>query len=161
MNEIINLSLVLDCDTKKAFAMFTGKKEVSSWLAIDANIELRMGGKYELFWDPKDRVNNSTIGCRINGLEIGKMLAFEWKGPIEYKNLMNNVDPLTQVIVFFVPFGETAEKGKEQTEIHLVHTGWRSTDKWEECRRWFIKAWESAFKKLKMECQADHSGERW
>ena len=157
MNQIIHLKLILDCEVKKAFSMFTGKQEVKSWLAVDANIELRLGGKYELFWDLKDRMNNSTVGCRINGLEIDKLLAFEWKGPLEYKDLMNSVDPLTQVTVFFNPIWMDGSSEKNQTEIHLVHSGWRSTEKWEECRHWFIKAWESAFKKLKTECMADHT----
>ena len=161
MNEIIQIKTILDCDVKKAFSMFSGKQEISSWLAVDANIELRLGGKYELFWDVKDRVNNSTIGCRINGLEIGKMIAFEWKGPVEYKHLMNSVDPLTQVIVFFTAVDNGESGDSPQTEIHLLHTGWRSTEKWEECRRWFIKAWESAFKKLKSECQSEHTKNSW
>ncbi|MBW6516305.1 MAG: SRPBCC domain-containing protein [Candidatus Cloacimonetes bacterium] len=161
MNEIIHIKTLLDCDVNKAFTMFSGKREVSSWLAVDANIELRIGGKYELFWDVKDRMNNSTVGCRINGLELGKFIAFEWKGPIEYKTLMNNVDPLTQVIVFFSAIENPVVSDKPQTEIHLIHTGWRNTEKWEDCRRWFFKAWESAFKKLKTECLAEHSKNSW
>lgn len=161
MNKIIHIKTILDCDVKKAFTMFTGKKEISSWLAVDANVELKFGGKYELFWDLNDRMNNSTVGCRINGLEMGKMLAFEWKGTSEYKKLMNVVDPLTQVVVFFEELPETSERENRQTEINLIHTGWRNTVKWEECRLWFDKAWESAFKKLKVECYDSHTREIW
>ena len=161
MNEIIHLKEILDCDTQKAFSMFTGKREICSWLAVDANIELRLGGKYELFWDLKERVHNSTIGCRINGLEIGKYISFEWKGPPEFGSLMNNVDPLTQVTIFFIPVTKNDVPGNKQTEVHLVHTGWRKTEKWEESRKWFIKAWESAFKKLKTECRENHEKASW
>jgi hypothetical protein len=159
MNEIIHLKTKLDCDSKKAFSMFTGKQEITSWLAAEATVELRLGGKYELFWDLKDKMNNSTVGCRINGLEIGKLLAFEWKGPIEFKHLMNNADPLTQVTVFFTEIADNSDS--VQTEIHLVHTGWRNTEKWDECRLWFTKAWESAFNKLRTECQEKHSTKTW
>lgn len=161
MNEIIHIKTKLDCSVKKAFSMFTGKQEICSWLAVDANVELRIGGKYELFWDLKNRLHNSTIGCRINGLEIDKLIAFEWKGPVEYRDLMNDVDPLTQVTVFFNEPEKSETEEKCRAEVHLIHTGWRNTDKWDECRKWFEKAWESAFKKLKTECLSEHTKTSW
>ena len=54
---------------------------------------------------------------------------------------MNETDPLTQVTVAFIP----VDGG---TEVHLLHTGWRSTPAWEEARVWFEQAWSSCFPPL-------------
>lgn len=127
--------------------MFIDNKLLPTWLPELAEIEARVGGKYELFWDPNDRENNSTIGCKVTAIAPNRLLAFEWKGPIEFKKLMNGVDPLTHVVVLFV---NCTEDSTLCTEVHLVHSGWRSSEAWKEAKNYFEKAWEIAFKKLEM-----------
>jgi uncharacterized protein YndB with AHSA1/START domain len=141
MDKIIYQSTKLKCDAQKAFEMFTVNEHLEKWLCETADVEARVGGKYELFWNPKDRENDSTIGCKILAINSAKVLCFEWKGPKQFKHFMNRGGPLTHVIVFFSP-------QKEDTEIHLIHTGWGSTREWEEARLWFDKAWVEAFLKL-------------
>ncbi len=148
MNKILYHVVRLHCNTNFAFEMFTKNEYLQKWLTQSADVEPRIGGKYELFWNPEDKENDSTIGCKITAIEPGKFLAFEWKGPKQYKDLMNTADPLTHVVVFFIPCNE---KGGSDacTEIHLIHSGWRSSVEWEEARIWFEKAWDVAFKDLK------------
>lgn len=145
MNNILHHSVRLNCSPAKAFAMFTENKHLESWLTVEADLEPKVGGKYELFWNPENRVIDSTIGCKITALEPDKFLSFEWKGPAQYKGFMNDADPLTHVVVFFVPF---ADEPSSRTEVHLIHTGWRSTNEWEEARQWFEKMWSGCFKEL-------------
>jgi hypothetical protein len=54
---------------------------------------------------------------------------------------MNNVRPLTQVVVSFIPCSEGVE-------AHLLHTGWRDTPEWDEAKQWFEEAWMLAFQEL-------------
>ncbi len=124
--------------------MFTNNDLLTSWLTNLADVDPRVGGKYELFWVPEEKENNSTIGCKITALEPGKLLAFEWKGPIFYKEFMNVSDPLTHVAVMFL---DSPEEG--HTEVHLLHSGWRKGEEWEEARIYFVKAWAKAFNDLK------------
>jgi uncharacterized protein YndB with AHSA1/START domain len=126
--------------------MFTVGELLQSWLAPLAEVSSRVGGKYELFWQPNDRENNSTIGCRITALETDQLLSFEWKGPVQFKHFMNESDPLTHVTVCFIPGGGGGSTG--WTDVHLIHTGWRGTDEWEEARQWFEVSWRGAFKEL-------------
>jgi ribulose bisphosphate carboxylase small subunit len=58
---------------------------------------------------------------------------------------MNDADPLTHVAVFFIPANEGQTN---QIEVHLIHTGWRSANEWEEARQWFEVSWRSAFTQL-------------
>lgn len=138
MDKIIHRSVKLHCDHQRAFEYFTENRSLEAWLVDLAGVEPVVGGKYELFWEPDDRENNSTIGCKVTALEPGQMIAFEWRSPKQYKHFTNNADPLTHAVVSFHLDGEW-------TTVHLIHPGWRGTPEWEEARQWQDRAWSVAF----------------
>ncbi len=141
MDKIIHLSARLPCSPHRAFEMFTDNGLLESWLTVLADIEPVVGGRYELFWEPDDRENNSTIGCKVTAVEMDRFLSFEWRSPKQFKHFANTADPLTHVVVFFMP-------GKDLTEVHVIHSGWRSSHEWEEARRWQETAWRLALERL-------------
>ena len=142
---IIHVSAFVRLAPDEAFARFTNVDLVRTWLAPAAEIEPRVGGKYELFWQPDDPENDSTIGCRITALAPSQLLAFQWRGPRQFKSFANAADPLTHVVVAFAPEGSG-------TRIHLVHSGWRSSAEWEAARVWQERAWTVAFEELARAC---------
>ena len=150
MDRIIHHSIDLRCAPHKAFEHFTVNKHLEKWLTHVANVEPKIGGKYELFWNPDDKENDSTIGCKILAIAPSKLLCFEWKGPKQFKHFMSEVRPLTNVVVFFIPLLEC-------TEVHLLHTGWRDTPEWEEARQWFDKAWAMTLAELQKYVDGDES----
>ena len=135
----------LNCDVHTAFKMFTENNLLESWLTEKADVEPIIKGKYELFWDPSNPKDNSTIGCKVTGIELNKFISFDWKGPVQFKSFMNSADPLTHVIVFFSASGSN----HNNTTMHFFHTGWRKTQEWQEARNFFENAWKKAFKELK------------
>jgi uncharacterized protein YndB with AHSA1/START domain len=141
MGKIIHQSTKLTCTRQKAFQMFTVNRHLEKWLTQRAEVELRVGGKFELFWNPKDKENDSTIGCKILALQPNKFLSFEWKGPKQFSHFMNHTRPLTNVVAFFIPY-------RGGTEVHLLHVGWRDTAEWQKAREWFDKAWATSFAQL-------------
>ena len=120
MDKIICHSAKLQCDVRRAFEMFIVNAHLEKWLTEVANVEPVVGRKFELFWNPTDRENDSTIDCKILAIEPNKLLCFDWKGPKQFKHFMNERRPLTNVVVFFVPHGQ-------ETEVYLLHTGWENT----------------------------------
>ena len=147
MSQILYRSVRLGCDVGQAFEMFTINEYLQSWLTTLADVEPREGGKYELFWNPDDKENNSTVGCKITALERNKFLAFNWKGPLQFKDFMNTAIPLTHVVVFFLPYQTVSNK--TCTEIHLIHSGWGDSAEWKEARLWFKEAWDKALDRLR------------
>ncbi|MFX1410159.1 MAG: SRPBCC domain-containing protein [Promethearchaeota archaeon] len=145
MEKIILIKEEIDCDIYSAFNLFTLKELLESWLTEKAEIEPKVGGKYELFWEPDNREKNSTIGCKITAIEKNKFLSFEWKGPVQFKSFMNVADPLTHVIVFL----SSDSNDQDKTTIHLFHTGWRMDQEWQEARIYFQNAWSKALDLLK------------
>jgi uncharacterized protein YndB with AHSA1/START domain len=141
MDPIITQSANLNTTAEEAFKMFTENELLESWLTLKADVAPEPGGKFELFWEPDDPENNSTIGCKVLAVESPHFISFEWKGPKQYKHFMNDAQPLTNVTVTFTPI----EKG---TKVTLIHTGWRDTANWEEARHYFVNAWDGAFRKL-------------
>jgi len=144
MTKIIVQSVRLHCSTERAFELFTENEQLQNWLTAIADVEPRVGGRYELFWEPDDQERNNTRGCKITALEPDTLLAFEWKGPPQFR-FMNEVDPLTHVTVFF---SSCAEVLTPCTDVYLIHTGWGAGSDWEEARTYFVRAWDGAFSEL-------------
>jgi len=141
-DKVIHVSAFVAVSPARAFAYFTSDTLLQQWLTVVADVDAHVGGKYELFWQPDDRENNSTIGCRVTAVAPGQMLAFQWRSPRQFKPFANTADPLTHVVVTVFPEGPGAR-------VHLVHSGWRSSQEWEEARAWQEKAWTGAFEELK------------
>jgi uncharacterized protein YndB with AHSA1/START domain len=144
MGGIIIQNARLHCTGERAFAMFTENEQIQRWLTRSANVEPRVGGGYELFWDLDNPEHNSTLGCKITAFEPNTLLAFEWKGP-SHLRVMNEADPLTHVAIFFTPCNEVLTPCMD---VYLLHSGWGSSAEWEEARAFFARAWENAFAEL-------------
>ncbi|MEX2326592.1 MAG: SRPBCC domain-containing protein, partial [Pseudomonadales bacterium] len=128
-DHVIHVAAFVAVQPARAFEYFTNADLLTTWLTAAAEVEPKIGGKYELFWEPHDRENNSTIGCRITALKADQFIAFQWRSPKQFKAFANGADPLTHVVVSLVPEGAG-------TRIHLVHAGWQSSPDWEEARIW-------------------------
>ncbi|MFW9999441.1 MAG: SRPBCC domain-containing protein [Candidatus Hodarchaeota archaeon] len=145
MENIILIKEEIDCDIETAFTMFIDNNYLENWLTVKADVNPEVGGKYELFWVPEDRKSNSTIGCRITGIDRNKFISFNWKGPTDFESFMNSADPLTHIIVFLFQNDSNSNK----TFIYLFHTGWRNGSEWNKARNYFQNAWSKALWILK------------
>jgi uncharacterized protein YndB with AHSA1/START domain len=145
MQNIIQIEVELNCNVHQAFEFFTVNDKLESWLPEKAEVEPKVGGKYELFWDPQNREINSTLGCKITSIQKDTFLSFEWRGPEMFQSFMNFCDPLTHVVVVFTPVLDNPKK----SQVYLFHSGWRENSDWEEARNYFQKAWTGALTSLK------------
>lgn len=145
LENIIKIREEIECDISTAFNLFTVNKLLESWLTEKAEVDPEVRGKFELFWEPENRDINSTIGCKITGIEKNKYISFDWKGPVDFQSFMNIANPLTHVIVFF----SHNNKDPNKTDIYLFHTGWRKENDWQRARNYFENAWSKALQALK------------
>ncbi|WP_455294180.1 SRPBCC family protein [Vibrio parahaemolyticus] len=143
MDKVTHCVASVQCKACRAFKFFTDASQLESWLTAQADVVPKVGGKFELFWTPEERENNSTLGCKITAMRENQLLAFEWRSPAQYKHFANFADPLTHVVISFIPNGLN-------TVIHLVHSGWRSTPEWDEARQWQERAWNVALNSLQV-----------
>jgi len=145
-DKIIISNVILNSTIDTAFNYFAENDLLTKWLTNKADVEMKEGGKYELFWSPEDPdpTNNSTYGCKVLAVERPFYFSIEWVGNAEQKNFMNNVRPLTNVTVLF------SQVDNNKTKVILIHTGWRQGENWEAARQYFIKAWAGALKQLEV-----------
>ena len=145
MNSVIHRSAQIACSPERAYQHFTQNPLLESFFTVKAEVEPKVGGKYELDWDPSTTPEQATIGCRITALAEMRLLAFDWKGPPPYAEVMNGADPLTHVVISFFP-GNSPDEGK--CHVHIVHSGWGSGEQWQQAREYFDRAWGMVLKSL-------------
>lgn len=140
-DRVVVVSEGLPLSREKAFRLFTQESELQTWLCEAAKVEPRIGGRYELFWNPNDPENDSTLGCRFTAFLPEALIGFQWRSPRQFKAFANAADPLTHVVV---SFHETSGG----TVVTLVHSGWRSSTEWADAAAWQEMAWKRAFQAL-------------
>lgn len=150
-DRIVTQSVMLDCSQEIAFSYFSDNQLLQQWLAPRAEVEMKPGGKYELFWSPedKDKTNNSTFGCKVLAVDAPNYFNMEWRGNKDHKSFMNNVRPLTNVTVLFTPINAS------QTKVSLLHTGWHEGKDWDGASAFFEKAWANAFQQLESKFKSE------
>src|SRR5258708_7096101 len=96
----IVVNIVLNKSIEDTWKLWSTNEGLQSWLTPEAHIDLRLGGAYELYFDPQNHSDNNTAGCKILALVPQKLLAFEWKGPSSLA-IMNSTPFPTWVTVSF------------------------------------------------------------
>jgi len=139
--ETIRFDVMVGAPIEDVWRAWTDEDTITGWFSPEANIEPRLGGAYELFFDPRDHDRMSTKGCVITEFEPTDRLVFGWKGPDQYAGLMNDPDSLTHVRVAF-------REDEGGTQVSLEHGGWGEGDEWAEAREWHRRAWEGVLNQL-------------
>lgn len=135
----IDIQVVIERPVDKVFEAWIKPGMLERWLARKAVVEPRIGGAYELFWDPEDPKADNTAGCRIIGLVPGAELSFSWRGSKEFAKVMGDK---TSIFVRLEPRDDS-------TLLRFVHTGWGSGASWDKARSAQSEAWKEALENLK------------
>lgn len=150
----IKLNIVVDATVETVFNLWTTVEGCRKFFGKDAIIDLKPGGKYEIYFlpriDPKSDIN-STKGAKLLWMKKNKKLAFEWAMPPFAREY--NVNPLpTWVEVSFRPLKINSSK----TCVHLEHHGFKRGGKWDHVYEFFIKGWSDILFRLDLLCAEFH-----
>lgn len=94
---------------------WTEADRVTEWFAPVANVEARVGGAFELFFDPANRDHMNTAGCVFTSVEPKQSLGFTWKGPDDFADVMNDENNLTKGTFAF-----TKKTGKRVSSLNTA-----------------------------------------
>lgn len=101
------------------------------WGPPEANVELRIGGPFELFFTEDARPGErGSEGCQLLAYVPSEMLAFTWNAP---PHLPLRSSHTWVVISFSAVDGGTA--------VRLVHTGFLDGPDWDDYMAYFENAW--------------------
>lgn len=137
----IEVEGVIDAPVAEVWRSWTTNEGIRAFLVQGSNVELRIGGPYELFFgmdQPEGSRGSET--CKVLSYEPMRMLSFSWNAPPKFpKQRLDH----TWVVLRFEAIPNN------QTRVHLSHEGWGEKVKmhpgdaeaWHEVRGYFVNAW--------------------
>lgn len=130
----IEKSVIVAGSRADVWKAWTTTEGAVSFFAPKANIQLEIGGSYELFFDLDQSPGlQGSEDMRILSYLPERLLSFEWNAPPQFPNVRAQ---RTWVVVEFNDLGRNA------AEVRLTHLGWQSGDEWDQAYAYFDHAWD-------------------
>ena len=120
---------------------WTVKEELIKFFAADAEIELQIGGKYEMYFllDNPPGLKGGE-GNRVLSFVPQRMLSFTWNAPPQYPNVRKEK---TWCVLFFDKLDANS------TKICFYQFGWKDGEEWDQVYNYFLEAWNYVLNNLK------------
>ncbi|MBX3363706.1 MAG: SRPBCC domain-containing protein [Phycisphaeraceae bacterium] len=137
--------ITIEVPPNKVFWAFTTPEGLAAALEVEARIDLRIGGAYELLFGKPFGLpegQQGSEGCQILSYIPGELLCFTWNAPPSYPQ---ERDRRTWVAMTFTPTNEGAG-----THIRLVHVGFGHDGRWPDVQKYFDAAWGNVLQKVKL-----------
>jgi uncharacterized protein YndB with AHSA1/START domain len=134
VDRVVRAETVVNAGVNQVWDAWTTNDGIKSFLAPDCNVEIRIDGPYQIFFDPEAEPGlKGADDMIVLAFQPRKMLSFTWNAP----TLFPNVRPhRTHVVVRF--FSE----GDERTRVTLWHDGWGEGEEWDQAFDYFTRAWQ-------------------
>jgi uncharacterized protein YndB with AHSA1/START domain len=137
----IDKEVVVAAGLEQAWEAWTTREGIVSFFAPDARIDLRVGGAFQIYFDPgAPPGQKGADDMRIMAVQPRRMLSFDWSAPA---SLPEARQQRTLVIVRFEPMGD------KQTRVTLHHVGWGDGGEWDRAYAYFDRAWGAVLASLK------------
>lgn len=132
--------ILVPAPVDRVWEAWTTPDGIRSFLARECEIELAVGGKYEIYFNPAaEEGRRGSEGARILAIDPGRMLAFTWNAPPTFAVR----EQFTSVVVRFEPLDE------QQTMVSLENFGYGSGDDWDAALEYFTEAWPTVLSRLR------------
>jgi uncharacterized protein YndB with AHSA1/START domain len=140
INRTIRKDITVTAPVSAVWEAWTTHEGVTTFFARQANVELSIGGRYEMLFDPEAPIGSQGgEGLRILSYLPEEMLSFEWNAPPRFHNVRGQ---RTWVVVQFKP-----EQGGS-TKVTLTHLGWKEGEEWDQVYDYFLRAWDVVLGRL-------------
>jgi uncharacterized protein YndB with AHSA1/START domain len=116
----------------EVWSAWTSNEGIATWWGPPrSNIELRIGGHYEILFDTEQPEGlQGSEGCRVLAYVPGESFSFTWNAPPHLALRSAN----TWVVLTF-------SSSATGTRIRLVHTGFLEGEDWDDYMAYFDGAW--------------------
>ena len=133
---ILEKSVVIEASLDAVWRAWTTNEGLAA-VSRQSNVELRVGGPYELFLDqpPDDRGRRGSEGSRVLAFVPRQVLAFSWTFPPDVASL-RSADETTTVLVVM------EEIGHDRVQVQLHQLGWQPGEDWRAGWAYFDAAWQ-------------------
>jgi uncharacterized protein YndB with AHSA1/START domain len=139
---VIRKEVEVNASLKDVWNAWTSSEGVKSFFAPEANIQLSVGGAYELFFDlDAPAGSRGGEGVKLLSYLPMEMLSFEWNAPPQFPEVRGG--PRTWVVVQFTALDNN------HVSVRLTHLGWRDGEEWMNVLQYFKSAWDVVLGRLK------------
>jgi uncharacterized protein YndB with AHSA1/START domain len=150
MGPQIEVEGVVEAPADQVYEAWTTAEGITSWLAEAANIELTLGGSYEIFFAIEaPEGQRGAEDCKVLSFLPNRMLSMSWNAPPSIPGL-RKLGPCTWVVVEFEPESDS------QTHLRITHLGLSTGEDWDTYYKYFARAWPNVLKA----CQDHFAGEK-
>jgi uncharacterized protein YndB with AHSA1/START domain len=140
MERAIRKQIVVAAPVTQVWNAWTTREGATSFFAPRANLELAIGGPYEMLFDLEAPPGSQgSEGCKILSYLPPEMLSFDWNAPPQQPNVRRE---RTWVVVQLEPQGAGA------TRVKVTHLGWGEGEEWEQVFDYFVRAWRVVLGRL-------------
>ncbi len=134
-DRILQKEAIVTATVADVWSALTTSAGVKAFLGVACNIDLRLGGPYEYYFDMSaPRGSRGSEDCRVLSFLPQQMLSFEWNAPPSFGDLR---DQRTQVVIYL---SSTADG---HTKLQFNQLGWGVGDQWDELYDYFDRAWSA------------------
>ncbi|MDF1539383.1 MAG: SRPBCC domain-containing protein [Candidatus Thorarchaeota archaeon] len=140
LEKSLKKEITVQAEIREVWDAWTTLDGVKSFFAPDAKIDLRLGGPYEMYFNP-----NATLGSRggenlrILSYLPPEMISFEWNAPPDFRRIRK---VKTWIVV------QLKSEVQGRTQVTLTHCGWQDGLEWDEVYNYFEKAWTLVLERL-------------
>jgi uncharacterized protein YndB with AHSA1/START domain len=131
----ICISILVPADVESVWQAWTTEDGVRSFFAPAASIDLRINGRYDIFFNPAGLPGERGAENQfILALEKPFFFSFTWNAPPSMPLVRSQH---TTVSIYL------ESQGPKRTLVTVVHNGWGQGEHWDEAFEYFEYAWGS------------------
>jgi len=143
-DRILRKEVTVQATLDEVWNAWTTDEGVRNFFSENTNVELRVGGPYEIYFSMQPPVGmRGSEGCRILSFLPKAMLSFEWSAPPSFGELRKQH---TQVILQF----DEASVGL--VKVTFAQLGWGKGEEWDKLYDYFDHAWSSVLGAFEERC---------
>src|SRR5882724_11617495 len=135
---VVRVEATINAPVSEVWRVWTTSKGAEEFFAQMANIQIAIGGPYEIQFDPKDE-RSGTKGLKVLSFLPEEMISFQWNAPPEMPEVRNGG---TWVVV------QMRAEGTGRTHVTVTHLGWKEGPEWDRAYVHFIRGWGDLMKRL-------------
>jgi len=137
----LDKEVVVGATLDQAWDAWTTREGITSFFAPDARIEARVGGPFQVYFDPGAAPGmKGADDMLVMAVQPKKMLSFDWNAP---PSLPEARAQRTFVIVRFEPVDT------QNTRVTIHHVGWGDGGEWDKAYAYFDRSWGNVLANLK------------
>jgi uncharacterized protein YndB with AHSA1/START domain len=132
LSRVVHKEALVAASPAQVWTAWTTSAGIMAFLGADARIDARVGGLFEIYFDPAAAVGErGSEGCRFLAVEPGRFFTAEWNAPPQ----LPTIRPLHHLVTVAL------EPEGEGTRVRLDALGFGAGAEWTKTQQYFDNAW--------------------